>query len=106
MLPREEHELLQQRRAEQQTEEWKKRYHTRAGVEGSISQAVRRTGARRTRYRGHAKTSLAQVLTAAALNLYRLDAWWTGTPWARHESPTTNNSSSASRPDRPKTQIT
>ncbi|MFI1338643.1 IS1182 family transposase, partial [Streptomyces sp. NPDC020845] len=80
LLPREEHELLQQRRAEQQTEEWKKRYHTRAGVEGSISQAVRRTGARRTRYRGLAKTSLAQVLTAAALNLYRLDAWWTGTP--------------------------
>ncbi|WP_435858714.1 transposase [Streptomyces milbemycinicus] len=80
LLPREEHELLQQRRAEQQTEEWKKRYHTRAGVEGSISQAVRRAGARRTRYRGLAKTSLAQVLTAAALNLYRLDAWWTGTP--------------------------
>ncbi|ADI11697.1 transposase IS4 family protein [Streptomyces bingchenggensis BCW-1] len=80
LLPREEHELLQQRRAEQQTEEWKKRYHTRAGVEGSISQAVRRTGTRRTRYRGLAKTSLAQVLTAAALNLYRLDAWWTGTP--------------------------
>jgi hypothetical protein len=25
-------------------------------------------------------TSLAQILTAAALNLYRLDAWWTGTP--------------------------
>ncbi|SCG09890.1 Transposase DDE domain-containing protein [Streptomyces sp. MnatMP-M27] len=48
-------------------------------MEGSISQAVRRTGARRTRYRGLAKTSLAQVLTAAALNLYRLDAWWTGT---------------------------
>ncbi|MFD8387378.1 hypothetical protein ACFV2X_54420 [Streptomyces sp. NPDC059679] len=41
---------------------------------------VRRTGTRRTRYRGLAKTSLAQVLTAAALNLYRLDAWWTGTP--------------------------
>ncbi|WP_406713224.1 transposase [Streptomyces antimycoticus] len=80
LLPREEHELLQQRRAEQQTEEWKKRYHTRAGVEGSISQAVRRSGTRRTRYRGLAKTSLAQVLTAAALNLYRLDAWWTGPP--------------------------
>ncbi|WJE00766.1 IS1182 family transposase [Streptomyces antimycoticus] len=80
LLPREEYELLQQRRAEQQTEEWKKRYHTRAGVEGSISQAVRRSGTRRTRYRGLAKTSLAQVLTAAALNLYRLDAWWTGPP--------------------------
>lgn len=49
-------------------------------MEGSISQAVRRTSTRRTRYRSLAKTLLAQVLTAAALNLYRLDAWWTGTP--------------------------
>ncbi|WP_307841702.1 transposase [Streptomyces endocoffeicus] len=80
LLPREEHELLRQRRAQQQTDQWKERYHTRAGVEGSISQAVRRTSTRRTRYRSLAKTSLAQVLTAAALNLYRLDAWWTGTP--------------------------
>ncbi|WP_159452409.1 hypothetical protein [Streptomyces malaysiensis] len=55
-------------------------------------------GKHSTLYRGLAKTALAQVLTAAALSLYRLDAWWTGTPWARHESPTTNSSSSASRP--------
>lgn len=61
---------------------------------------LRRTGTRRTRYRGLAKTALAQVLTAAALNLYRLDAWWSGTPCARHESSATNNLSSASRPDR------
>jgi hypothetical protein len=27
-----------------------------------------------------APTALAHVLTAAALNLYLLDAWWTGTP--------------------------
>jgi hypothetical protein len=27
-----------------------------------------------------AKTTLAHVFTAAALNLYRLDAWWTQTP--------------------------
>jgi hypothetical protein len=46
-------------------------------------QAVRTTAARRTRYRGLAKSSLAHVFTAAALNLYRLDAWWTGTPLGR-----------------------
>jgi hypothetical protein len=27
-----------------------------------------------------AKTHLAHVLTATAINLIRLDAWWTGTP--------------------------
>ncbi|WP_331755672.1 transposase [Streptomyces sp. NBC_01643] len=37
-------------RAEQTTEEWKARYATRAGVEGTIHQAVATTGARRTRY--------------------------------------------------------
>ncbi len=48
-----------------------------------MSQAVQRTGARRTRYRGLAKTSLAHVFTTAALNLYRLDAWWTSTPLSK-----------------------
>jgi Transposase DDE domain len=38
---------------------------------------------RRTRYRGLAKTHLGHVLTAAAVNLIRLDAWWTGTPLAQ-----------------------
>lgn len=42
------------------------------------------TGARRTRYRSLPKTALAHILTAAALNLYRLDAWWTGTTRVSH----------------------
>ncbi|SCE12511.1 Transposase, partial [Streptomyces sp. di50b] len=50
LLPREQQEVLAQRRREQQTEEWKKRYDVRAGVEGTISQAVRRTRIRRTRF--------------------------------------------------------
>ncbi|MCQ4085216.1 transposase, partial [Streptomyces sp. RB6PN25] len=37
--PREEWEVLQQRRAQLNTDAWKERYRTRAGVEGSISQA-------------------------------------------------------------------
>ncbi|MFJ9616158.1 transposase [Streptomyces noursei] len=78
--PAQEWDFLQQQRAEQNTDSWKDRYQARAGVEGSISQAVHRTSARRTRYRSLPKTTLAHSLTGAALNLYCLDAWWTGTP--------------------------
>ncbi|MFC6555349.1 IS5/IS1182 family transposase, partial [Nonomuraea cavernae] len=42
--------------------------------------AVRAGGIRRTRYRGLLKTRLAHLLTATAINLIRLDAWWTDTP--------------------------
>src|SRR5262249_50757028 len=55
-LPREQQEVLAKRREEQQTEEWKKRYDIRAGAEGTIPQAVRRPGIRRTRYTGLSKT--------------------------------------------------
>ncbi|MGI5519243.1 transposase [Streptomyces sp. CA-106131] len=78
--PREEHELLQRQRAEQNTDAWKQRYTKHAGVEGAISQAVRATGIRRSRYRGQAKTGLAHVFSAAAINLHRIDAHLTGRP--------------------------
>ncbi|WP_434599927.1 IS1182 family transposase [Streptomyces sp. A5-4] len=81
--PQEQDALLERVRAEQSTDEWKDRYAARAGVEGTIHQAVAATGARRTRYTGLRKTHLAHVLTAAAINLIRLDAWWNGTPLAR-----------------------
>lgn len=48
-----------------------------------MHQAVAATGIRRTRYRGTPKTRLAHVSAATAVNLIRLDAWWTGTPPAR-----------------------
>ena len=80
LLPREQHELLARQRAEQQTAQWKARYDIRAGIEGTISQAVRRTRLRRTPYRGQAKTHLANVLSATAINLIRVDAWLNGTP--------------------------
>ena len=80
LRPREEHELLQRQRAEQDTDDWKQSYTTRAGVEGTISQAVRTTAVRRSRYRGQAKTALAHVLSAAAINLHRIDAHNTGRP--------------------------
>ena len=51
-----------------------------AGVEGTISQAVRRTRRRRTPYRGQPKTHLPGILSATAINLIRADAWLNGTP--------------------------
>ncbi|MFI7229517.1 transposase [Nonomuraea angiospora] len=58
---------------------WRNRYKIRAGVEGTISQAAR-NGIRRTRYLGLNKTNVANALSAAAINLIRLDAWLTETP--------------------------
>ncbi|MGW1617458.1 IS1182 family transposase [Streptomyces sp. NPDC002285] len=78
-----EHHALQAARAEQQTDAWKDRYNVRAGIEGTMSQAVQRCGLRRSRYRGLAKTSLQHQLTGAAINLARIDAHLTGTPRAR-----------------------
>ncbi|MFI7632751.1 transposase [Nonomuraea sp. NPDC049400] len=43
-LPRERHEALQAARNAQDTDGWKQRYATRAGVEGTISQASARPG--------------------------------------------------------------
>ncbi|WNI34286.1 transposase [Streptomyces sp. ITFR-6] len=83
LRPREEHQALRQARAEQDTDTWKDRYKTRAGVEGTISQGVQRCGLRRSRYRGLAKTSLQHQLTGAATNLARIDAHLTDTPPAR-----------------------
>jgi transposase len=72
------HEMLQTVRQEQQTEAWQKQYAKRAGVEGTVSQAVRGFGLRECRYIGLAKTHLQHVLTAAAINFARLDNWFTG----------------------------
>ncbi|WP_244330220.1 IS1182 family transposase [Streptomyces prasinus] len=80
--PQDQDILLERVRAEQNTEEWRARYAARAGVEGTIHQAVATTGARRTRYTSLAKTRLAHIFMATAINLIRLDAWWNGTALA------------------------
>jgi len=77
------HEALQARRLEQNSESWKKRYACRAGIEGTLSQGVRRFGLRRCRYLGKTKTHLQHVFTAVAMNLARLDAWLRGEPRAQ-----------------------
>lgn len=81
-----EHDILHTNRRDQTTQEWKARYATRAGVEGTMSQAVAH-GARHARYTGLAKQHLQTILTALGLNLLRIDAWLTGTPHATTRTP-------------------
>jgi transposase len=78
--PQAAHEALQARRQEQQTPEFRQRYEARAGIEGTLSQAVRGMGVRRARYDGLQKTHLQHLLTAVAINLVRIDAVLTRTP--------------------------
>jgi transposase len=83
LRPREVHEAVAQARAGQTSQQWKDRYHIRAGVEGTIRQATHVTGIRRARYLGLDKIRLEHNAAAAAVNLIRLDAWWTGKPLDR-----------------------
>ncbi len=83
LRPRETHETLTAARAGQSTQQWKDRYAARAGAEGTMAQATHVTGIRRARYTGLPKTRFEHHAAAAALNLIRLDAWWTGKPLDR-----------------------
>jgi len=78
--PRDLHHALTQARTQQSTKDWQHKYKLRAGIEGTIYQAITITGIRHARYRGIAKTHLQHVFSAIALNLIRLHAWWTGDP--------------------------
>jgi transposase len=81
--PREEHQALADARAQQATDQWKTIYATRAGVEGTMRQTTHVTGIRTARYRGQPKTALEHAIAATAINLIRLDAYWTGRPLDR-----------------------
>jgi transposase len=83
---RELHEALASARAEQTTAQWKARYAARAGVEGTMRQATHVTGIRRARYLGLPKTQLEHNIAAAAINMIRMDAYWTGHPLDRTRS--------------------
>ena len=80
--PRAEHEALKAARERLATQEGRRCYARRAGIEGTISQGVRAFGLRRSRYRGLARTHLQHVATAAAVNLERLAAWFRAVPCA------------------------
>lgn len=79
LRPREQHEALQQARAEQTEETFGPKYRTRIGIEGTISQAVRAFELRETRYFGLAKTHLQGVALAAGINLSRFYDYLCGT---------------------------
>jgi transposase len=72
-------------RAAQTTAGFQADYARRAGVEGTICQAASH-GARRARYRGLPKTRLDHAYMACALNLLRLQAYWSGTPLDRRRT--------------------
>lgn len=82
-LPHAEYTALQHARQAQDTPEFKVMYAQRAGIEGTISQAVRGFEMRGTRYIGLAKTHLQMIATAVAINLHRLFDWWEEKPRAR-----------------------
>jgi hypothetical protein len=83
LRPNAQYQALKQRRAQENTKEFKQVYSKRAGIEGTISQGVRVMGLRRSRSIGQEKTHLQHVATAAALNVVRTLAWFHGDPRAQ-----------------------
>jgi transposase len=65
------YEALEKTRNLLSSDEGRNEYRKRAGIEGTISQAVRRGTMRRSRYRGLEKTHLQEVATATAINIVR-----------------------------------
>jgi transposase len=85
--PQVSHEALQVARQRQETPEFKALYALRAGVESTLSQAVRRFDLRQSRYIGLVRTHLQQVLTATAMNIVRVIAWLRGKPLGDKKRP-------------------
>ena len=83
LRPKEQYLALQAARAAQKTAEFQKRYNARAGIEGTLSQAICVSGLRRSRYLGQAKTHLQNLLIATSLNVLRLVAWLEKVPRAK-----------------------
>jgi ferredoxin len=83
VLPQAQYEALRDQRKLEKTSAFADEYALRAGVEGTIFEAVHVHGMRRTRYIGTAKTHLAHLMTAAAVNVARLLRWIAGEPKAQ-----------------------
>lgn len=76
------YQALVKARERERSGDYQTMYNRRAGIEGTLSQGVRAFGLRRSRYIGLPKTHLQHVLTAAAINLCRLDDWLSERPRA------------------------
>jgi transposase len=85
LLPRDLAEAQAAARTAQTATGFQAGYARRAGVEGTMHQAASH-GGRRARYRGLPKTRLDHIYMAVALNLVRLEAFWTGTPLDRQRT--------------------
>src|SRR5579883_1581479 len=66
---------LDHARKRQGTSEFWKLYATRAGIEGTVAQAVRTCEMRRARYIGSQKLRLQAFFTACAMNVFRAVEW-------------------------------
>ena len=69
------YEVVHHARQRQQTPAFKDLYATRAGIEGTLSQAVRAFGLRRSRSVGEAKTRLQMCRSTVAIKVVRIGAW-------------------------------
>jgi hypothetical protein len=66
---------LAQRRAREETPEFRDRYRFRAGIEGTISAYAARTGVKRLRVRGLEAVRFCATLKATGVNLFRATAF-------------------------------
>ncbi len=87
LQPQAEQEALRQAREFIGTEAWSALYRERAGIEGTLSQAIRSSGLRQTRYRGLAETSLQNTAIGAAINIVRVVSWLDRKPLASTRQP-------------------
>jgi transposase len=76
------HQVLQAARKRQKTDTFKQIYRKRSGIEGTLSQAIRSSGLRRSRYVGQAKTHLQNIAIAVATNIKRSIDWLNEIPLA------------------------
>jgi hypothetical protein len=89
--PRNLHTIQQTNRAAQTDPDWQRVYHRRAGIEATLSEAIRAYGLRHTRHRGQARTHVRHVLIACGMNAARIADWH-----ARNDAPA---------PQRPRTRL-
>jgi len=78
LYPQAEYEAQLAARLRQKTDDFKKLYGERAGIESTMSQGVRRMHIRYARYIGLARTHLQETASAAAINLARIFNWLSG----------------------------
>ena len=70
---------IERRRRAEATEEWRKRYDIRAGIEGTNSELKRAHGLGRLRVRGGRRVRLAvylKALACATSSGWSMNAWW------------------------------